>query len=467
MDLVTKEYNHPSAPEALLLTAREIDELYDLLDVLVGAFKSLNIPYILIAGSLLGSVRSKSILFNDDDIDVAIIDDAIDDDQDRDEMGVYDRLKKQLPELLNEAADRRNFKQQLEKEYHVKPSATVKYMYQIRPWVGCDRIRSSADPRVWIDIFVLKRYTSIDSLQQILSLKQNGESQSTEYVQAIMTKMYDSVTSPHALDEIFPLYHYDNRKAIELWPKEYFSPHELFPLHQSFSFGPLHNLSGPHMPIRLLHRFFGSDCFTYYYKADAHVRGKKSMDDYLSWDQCEKLPLTDDMYLPIQHSKRKNDGRYSNHSRQTLMEYIEKQMLIEDFHSETVAVPSVQARLHRNHTENDLENPKQQFELSRSQTFVANQEIKEQSKWFGAAVRRHMNDSSDLPVFDQALREVMGTCVSFLNMVFVTRMLCLKKKHLPTAFGVQQSHTLPKLEIEGKIVFINFIKLCHYQRKLM
>ena len=61
-----------SASRALLLQPAEVDALYDALDVLTRALAHLDIPFYLIAGSALGACRSRSILFCDDDVDIAI-----------------------------------------------------------------------------------------------------------------------------------------------------------------------------------------------------------------------------------------------------------------------------------------------------------------------------------------------------------------------------------------------------------
>lgn len=58
----------PKGPAPLLLTGKEVDALYDCMELLHGALQRLAIPYSLIAGSLLGAVRSHSILFCDDDV---------------------------------------------------------------------------------------------------------------------------------------------------------------------------------------------------------------------------------------------------------------------------------------------------------------------------------------------------------------------------------------------------------------
>ena len=61
-------------PEPVLLCRKEVDALYETLQAVVNALIELNVDYIITGGSLLGAVRQHSILFCDDDIDMAIID---------------------------------------------------------------------------------------------------------------------------------------------------------------------------------------------------------------------------------------------------------------------------------------------------------------------------------------------------------------------------------------------------------
>ena len=61
----------PRGPATLCIKAKEIDALYDALGKIQRAFAAAAIPWTLTGGSALGAVRSASILFCDDDIDLA------------------------------------------------------------------------------------------------------------------------------------------------------------------------------------------------------------------------------------------------------------------------------------------------------------------------------------------------------------------------------------------------------------
>ena len=114
-------------PKPLLLQPREVDALYDTLEAVLSALAALNppAPAVLLAGSALGAVRSASILFCDDDVDIGILEaDAA-------------RVAAALPGALRGVAS-----------------------YTRRPWPGGDRVRPRAAPSAWIDVFVLRRYDS-------------------------------------------------------------------------------------------------------------------------------------------------------------------------------------------------------------------------------------------------------------------------------------------------------------------
>ncbi|KAH8065203.1 hypothetical protein JL722_2111 [Aureococcus anophagefferens] len=63
----------PRGPATLCIKAKEIDALYDALGKIQRAFAAAAIPWTLTGGSALGAVRSASILFCDDDIDLAVL----------------------------------------------------------------------------------------------------------------------------------------------------------------------------------------------------------------------------------------------------------------------------------------------------------------------------------------------------------------------------------------------------------
>jgi len=356
-----RDYPH-IGPTPLLLSRAEVDELYDLLGALISCLDELSIPYVLIAGSLLGAVRSQSILFNDDDIDIALIDDDSSDDGSN-----YRHALEKLPDLLREKSKQRSIEEaaSAKRGNGTKLRTPATYMYKRRPWPGCDRVKSSLASRVWIDIFIMQRYESIQDVLKVISVKDNGQAQPQEYIDGIASAIMSGSTS----DSIFPLYHFDNRKAIELWPREYFLPNELFPIKKTFSFGPLvKSVAGPAAAVQPLLRFFGDDCFTHYVRTE-HTRGKKKKGDTTSWEEGEKLPLSDEQYETVQHS-RIQKRVWSKHNRTRLEEYLATSL-----------------------NQTDVE--------------VLVDSPKERTNWFGATVRTHTADSPDQPNFDKALREVM------------------------------------------------------------
>lgn len=281
---------------SIILNQREIDVLYETLCNLDEALKILRIPYLLIAGSLLGAIRSQSILFNDDDIDVALL---CDDD------ATYRRVREELPGMLNDA--------------------TAK----IRPCPFCDKIRPKKLSHVWIDIFVLRRYNSMSEVLSVISTKDNGRPQSESYIAHITSPILES-------NAAFPLYHYDTRKGMELWPREFLLPHELFPI-QSSPFGHL-VLPVPASPLHYLYRSYGPNCMTHYPHpgtgAHLYVKEFQKRVEALCGMEVEgaallpdstvsserhlaptMLPLKEEHYLPIQHSKL---GIATSHCRDTL-----------------------------------------------------------------------------------------------------------------------------------------------------
>ena len=168
--------------------------------------KQLEVPYILTGGSLLGAIRQYSILFCD--IDLAILES---------EGGniLYERAKSQLPVILG-----------------------ANYQYSVKPWEGGDKVRIKSCSNVFLDVFVIRKYKTIDELIDVIGVKKNGEKQSDEYVNGIVTTINDALhsqgeintsTGSTTLDIPCPIYHFNTRKAIELWAKEVYRECELFP----------------------------------------------------------------------------------------------------------------------------------------------------------------------------------------------------------------------------------------------
>mmetsp|Transcript_7447 Transcript_7447/g.10572 ORF Transcript_7447/g.10572 Transcript_7447/m.10572 type:complete len:728 (-) Transcript_7447:1163-3346(-) len=273
-------------PEPLLLSRHEVDELYDMMGDLLLILRELQIPHIVVGGSLLGAVRSQSFLFNDEDMDIAILDDG----------KSYDRLQSHLPALLANAARKRNHRE----------NTAVQYNYEYRPRVDCDRIRSSRSNNIWIDMFVMRKFDSKDKLETFWMGNDLQEGLILDF-----DTIFDTMEGPS-----FPLYHYDNREAIERRPRQYFERNELNPV-ETFSFGPL-KVPGPSCAKKTLERFYGSDCFTHF----TRIHRSHDTPAEHSWEDATKVLLTDDEYLPIQHSQKR---KHSFHSRNALELYLMQQ----------------------------------------------------------------------------------------------------------------------------------------------
>ena len=126
-------------PQPVLLSRKEVDALYETLEAVVNALKGLKVNYIVTGGSLLGAIRQHSILFCDDDIDVAIIDY---------DGTIYERVvAPKLQDLLGND-----------------------FLYQIRPWEGGDRVRPKRMNNVFLDLFVLRKYSSMEELKELIPM---------------------------------------------------------------------------------------------------------------------------------------------------------------------------------------------------------------------------------------------------------------------------------------------------------
>ena len=126
----------PKGPEPLCLGSKEVDALYDALALIQSAFESAGIPWTLTGGSALGAVRSESILFCDDDIDLAIIG--------REHLERARGVLRSIPGLQHAAAGGRN-------------------------GLCWDRVRPEASPGVWVDVFLLVEYASLDALREAVA----------------------------------------------------------------------------------------------------------------------------------------------------------------------------------------------------------------------------------------------------------------------------------------------------------
>ena len=175
-------------PAPVLLRNKEVDALYELLGWVQDALEGANVPWTLTGGSALGAIRSESILFCDDDIDIAIIG--------RPNVGkARGALKAIRGAYYQDAGGRKGL-----------------------PW---DRIRHKSSPKAWVDVFLLVEYASLDELRKAVSTKRNGEPQATDEIERA-TQFCASLPS-----DAWPLYHFgelDRRGgaglAIRRWPRE-------------------------------------------------------------------------------------------------------------------------------------------------------------------------------------------------------------------------------------------------------
>jgi cytidyltransferase-like protein len=303
-------------PEPTLLSRKEVDALYETLQAVLRALQKLGVDAIVTGGSLLGAVRQHSILFCDDDIDLTVIDY---------DSSVYDRIvQPQLQQVLGDD-----------------------YIYQIRPWEGGDRIRPKRMTNVFLDLFVLRRFNSMEEFTQLIGVKKNGQPQSEEYVQGIVEKLQTAaVSQDEETQALCPFWQFSTRKAVEMWTKEVYRESELFPLDQCLKMGPVTGISGPLMSVKLLKRAFGMDCFDIYYQSASHKTESKPTDHHKessngsvglpplvstggTWEGGHKTPLQDEHYLPMQPIARAA-RRHTLHNKEQLFQYLERQSKLED-----------------------------------------------------------------------------------------------------------------------------------------
>jgi cytidyltransferase-like protein len=321
VDAIHKDMSRPPklGPEPVLISRKEVSVLYEVLDAVRSALEILNVEYIVTGGSLLGAIRQHSILFCDDDIDIAILE--------KDGTSTYDYVNANLSRVLG-----------------------PHFTYSVRPWEGGDRIRSKRMTSVFLDLFTIRKYEKREDLIKVIGVKKNGKAQTPGYINHIVSIMQQcSGADDKNMPDLFPMYHFNTRKAIEMWPKECYREYELFPLTKTLELGPLRNISGPNMPVSLLKRAFGDDCFHVYYQSASHnkqqlkllsdERGvetkegdKKKLAPLLLpgglWEGGKKTILQDEHYIPMQPISRAK-RKATTHNRGSLLEYLKKQEAIE------------------------------------------------------------------------------------------------------------------------------------------
>lgn len=239
---------------------------------------------------------------------------------------MYERAKSQLPAILGK-----------------------EYQYTIRPWEGGDKVRLKSCSNVFLDVFVMREYKNANELMEVIGVKKNGDRQNDEYVTGVVDTIYNSLHSQGenktyekkaaratVEDVPYPIWHFNTRKAVELWPKEVYRECELYPTIHSLKMGPAVRIAGPNTPVWLLKRAFGSDCFDVYYQIMSHGGNDSSLHQTDGadlkplvgqggqWSQSVKAALSDEHYLPMQPVSRAK-RRPTLHDKTTLFEYLKSQ----------------------------------------------------------------------------------------------------------------------------------------------
>lgn len=306
-------------PEPVLLSRTQVDALYTILEAIAKALDELNVPWILTGGSLLGSVRQHSILFTDDDVDLALL--LINnDDANRDDV---DEMSAKLQSKLG-----------------------PDFCYASKVWEGGDRLRWKKASNVFVDIFRIREYRNEGELRNVIGTKANGQPQPKEYVDRILESIEKAAFSHGETQPLYPCWQFSSRKAIELWPKEVYRTHELFPIQKDYRMGPILNLPGPKTPVLLLQRAFGHDCFEVYFQSQSHqttmsqsglLESNASLSEHSAgqslpphvkpgglWEHAPKTKLLPEHYIPIQPVV-KSRRRPTSHNQATLQDYLESQ----------------------------------------------------------------------------------------------------------------------------------------------
>jgi hypothetical protein len=161
----------PIGPTPLLLRRGAVDGLYDMLEATIDCLERCGAQYTLIAGSLLGAVRSNSILYCDDDVDIAVVDFELCDGS-REIERVAALLATMLcapePTAVKSGGDGRNNNDGGIGARGMKKAS--RYFYQRRPWPACDRVRG----RYWRVLFLTFICVLCTLRRQILLLIYNS-----------------------------------------------------------------------------------------------------------------------------------------------------------------------------------------------------------------------------------------------------------------------------------------------------
>ena len=103
-------------------------------------------------------------------------------------------------------------------------------------------------------------------------MKKNRMAQSECYVSRILVDIKGATVSQGELSELCLFWHFDTRKAVELWSKVVYRENNLFPLTENLKFGPLVGVCGSRYLVLLSKRAFREDFFEVNYPSNSHTR---------------------------------------------------------------------------------------------------------------------------------------------------------------------------------------------------
>ena len=70
-------------------------------------------------------------------------------------------------------------------------------------------------------------------------MKKNGQPQPPSYIEGIVNTIQTSAFARGETAPLCPFWHFNTRKAVEMWTKEVYRETEMYPLNRRLPFGPL------------------------------------------------------------------------------------------------------------------------------------------------------------------------------------------------------------------------------------
>ena len=70
-------------------------------------------------------------------------------------------------------------------------------------------------------------------------MKKNGQPQPSTYIETIVETIKTSAFARGETAPLCPFWHFNTRKAVEMWSKEVYREAEMYPLNRGLPFGPL------------------------------------------------------------------------------------------------------------------------------------------------------------------------------------------------------------------------------------